>query len=158
MVSLKIPTETKLLEAAGRVALSHAQLEHFLRMTVKSLSGLSLQEALDATKTMKVYELREKIKKLFKQKTRDESEKTRLDALLNKAKRLSDERNSLIHRPWARDSQGKWVVKEEDHSWGEPPSNGKLNQLANNIWKTGIELNTARLHGFIKEVLSGSQV
>ena len=158
MVSLEIPTEAKLLQAAGRVALAHGQLEYSLRMTVKSISGLSVQEALDATATMKVYELREKIKKLFKQKTRDESEKTRLDSLLNKAKRLSEERNILIHRPWARDSQGKWVVKEEDHTWGKSPSNEKLDQLANNIWKVAIELNAARLHGFIKEVLSGSKV
>lgn len=155
MVSLEIPTDAELLQAAGRVALAHGQIEHTLRMTVKSLSGLSVQEALDATDTMKVYELREKIKKLFKQKSCDESAKTKLDALLNKAKRLSDKRNGLIHRPWAKDSQGQWVVKEEDHAWGQPPSIDELNQLAEDISETAVELNTARLCGFIKEALSG---
>ena len=96
MVSLAIPTDVELLQAAGRVALAHGQLEQILRMTVKSLSGLSIQEAMDATAPMKAYELREKIKKLFKQKSCDESAKTKLDALLNKAKRFSEERNRLL--------------------------------------------------------------
>lgn len=157
ILSLEIPADVDLLQAAGRVAFAHGQLEHVLRMTVKSLTGLSVQEALDATASMKVYELRDKIKKLFRQRTRDESAKSKLDALLNKAKRLSDKRNTLIHRPWAKDSQGRWVVKEEDHQWGQPPSVEALNQLADEIHRTAIELNTARLSGFVKEVASGSR-
>ena len=158
MVSLAIPTDVELLQAAGRVALAHGQLEQILRMTVKSLSGLSIQETMDATAPMKSYELREKIKKLFKQKSCDESAKTKLDSLLNKAKRFSEDRNRLIHRPWAKDSQGQWVVKEEDHAWGQPPSVKVLNQLADDIFQTAVELNAARLHGFIKEAISDSRV
>lgn len=158
MVSLAIPTDAELLQAAGRVALAHGQLEQILRMTVKSLSGLSIQETLDATAEMKSYQLREKIKKLFKQESCDESQKTKLDAILNKTKRLSDKRNHLIHRPWAKDGQGQWVVKEDDHAWGQPPSAQVLNQLADEIFQAAVELNTARLNGFIKEAISGSRV
>jgi len=157
MVSLNIPDDVDLLQAAGRVAFAHGQLEIVLRMTVMSLAGLSIREALDATATMKAYELRDKIKKLFRCKTRDESAKSKLDAFLNKAKRLSDKRNILIHRPWAKDPQGQWVVKEEDHAWGQPPSVDALNQLADEIHQTAIELNTARLSGFVKGVASGSR-
>jgi hypothetical protein len=153
-VSLELPIDAELLQAAGRVALACGQLEHMLCMTVKSLSGLSLRETLDATARMSASDLREKIKRHFKQKSRDEAAKTRLDALLNKAKRLSEKRNSLIHRPWARDKGGNWVVKEEDHTWGQPPSADELNQLADDIHSTAVELNTARLQGFIKEALS----
>jgi len=39
MVSLAIPTDVELLQAAGRVAFAHGQLEQILRMTVKNLSG-----------------------------------------------------------------------------------------------------------------------
>lgn len=154
MISLELPEDPKLLQAIGRVAVAHGQLEHILRMTIKVLSGLSVQEALDATSTMRVYDLRKKIKKLFEQKSHDEVAKTKLDALLNKAEQLSKKRNRLIHRPWAKDAHGKWVVKEEDHDWGPPPSAEELNQLAEGIWKNMIELNTARRKGFIKEVLS----
>ena len=156
MVSLEMPADPELLKAAGRVALAHGQLELVLCMTVKSLSELSVQEALDETATMKAYELREKIKQLFKQKRSDELAKIKLDALVNKAKRLSDKRNSLIHRPWAKDNRGQWVVKAEDHIWGKPPSIDQLNQLAEDIFESAIELNTARLSGFIKKALSGS--
>jgi hypothetical protein len=103
MLSLKLPTDLELLQAVGCVALAHGQLEHTLRMTVKILSGLSVQEALDATKMMGARDLRDKIKKLFKQRSRDEVGRTKLDALLNKAKRLSEKQNNLIHRPWAKD-------------------------------------------------------
>lgn len=156
MVLLEKCTDTELLQALGRVALAHGQMEHVLRMTVKSLSGLSVQEALDATATMKMSELRDSIKKLFKQKSCGESEKLKLNALLNKCKKLSERRNDLIHRPWAKDSTGQWVVKGEDHVWGQPPSNDELNQLATDISNAFVELNRARLDGFIKEVCSGA--
>jgi hypothetical protein len=155
MVSLEIPTDLKLLQAAGRVALAHGQMEHTLRMSVKILAGLSVQKALDVTATMTAHNLRETIKRLFKQQSRDESATKKLVKLLDKIKRLSEKRNRLIHRPWAKDRQGQWVVKEEDHAWGQPPSIDELNQLADEIFKTVIELNTARLHGFIKEALRG---
>jgi hypothetical protein len=154
MVSLVVPTDVELLKASGRVTLAHAQMEYVLCMTVKILSGLSLQEALDATAGMKVYKLRDKIQKLFKEQSPDESVKIILDALLGKAKRLLDKRIKLMHRPWAIDSRGQWVVKEESHAWGLPPSIDELNQLAKDISATAVELNTARLRGFIKVVLS----
>jgi hypothetical protein len=44
-------------------------------------------------------------------------------------------------------------VKEEDHSWGQRPFVDELNQLAEDIFNTVLELNTARLRGFINEVL-----
>jgi hypothetical protein len=154
MISLELPKYPKLLQAIGRVALAHGQLEHILRMTIKALSGLSVQKALDATSTMRVYDLRKKIKKLFEQKSHDEVAKTELDALLNKAEQFSKKRNKLIHRPWAKDAHGKWVVKEEDHVWGPPPTAEELNQLAEDIWKIMVELNTARLKDFLKDALS----
>lgn len=154
MISLELPKDPNLLQAIGRVALAHGQLEHILCMTVKILSGLSVQEALDATSTIGVYDLRKKIKKLFRQKSDDEAARIKLDALLGKAGRLSNKRNRLIHRPWAKDTHGSYVVKEEDHVWGPPPSAEELNQLAEDIWKIMVELNTARLKGFVKEALS----
>lgn len=154
MILLELPEDPKLLQAIGRVAVAHGQLEYILRMTIKVLSGLSVQEALDATSKKGVYDLRKKIKKLFEQKSANEVAKTKLDALLGKAERLSNKRNRLIHRPWAKDAHGKWVVKEEDHVWGPPPSAEELNQLAEGIWKIVIDLNTARLKGFIEKVLS----
>lgn len=151
-VRLVIPTDDELLKAAGRVAFAHAQLELSLRYTVKTLTGMSIDEALDATDAMKAYELRDKIKGLFRQKTKDEVAKTKLDALLNKTKRLSEQRNKFIHRALAQDAQGQWVMKDERHAWGPPPSVGELNQLADEIAQVFNELNKARLHGFINEV------
>ncbi len=49
IVDLSLPEDPALLEAAGRVALAHGQLELILRMTIKTLAGLSVDEALNAT-------------------------------------------------------------------------------------------------------------
>ena len=83
--------------------------------------------------------------------------KSKLDALLNKAKRLSERRNKFIHRPWAKNAQGEWVVKDGEHEWGPPPSVEELNLLASDISQAMNELNDGRLRGFIKEAASGSR-
>jgi len=145
------------LQAAGSVAIAHGQLEHILCMTVKSLSGVSVQEALDATSNMKAWELRATIKKLFNQKTRDEAVRIKMKSLLAKAERLSNRRNELIHRPWGVDEIGKVVVKDSDHEWGDPPTPLELNVLSQKIRETALELNTARLDGFIKDVVDNAE-
>ena len=43
-VVLDLPGDNALLEAAGRVALMHGQLELMLRMTVKTLTGLEMSK------------------------------------------------------------------------------------------------------------------
>jgi hypothetical protein len=45
---LLLPSDTKLVAAFGRVALAHAHLDHVIRMTLKTLTGVSMQEAWDA--------------------------------------------------------------------------------------------------------------
>lgn len=67
-VDLSMPEDRNLLEAAGRVALAHGQLELMLRMTLKTLTGLSVDEALDATEKSKNWELRKDILDTFRRK------------------------------------------------------------------------------------------
>ena len=69
-VTLQLPDDQELIKAAGCVALAHGQLELMLRMTIKTLAGATVQEALDATARSKNWELREEIKKHFNSKTK----------------------------------------------------------------------------------------
>lgn len=152
MVDLSLPEDDALLAAAGRVALAHAQLELMLRMVVKSLSGLTVREALDATRDHKSWELRKEIKGLVNQKTRSKETRLKVRADLGKCKSLSDRRNELLHNAWGIAEDGSVVANGPTHAWGEAPSAGDLNALAKEITAQVTALNDARLKGFIRDI------
>lgn len=152
MVNLSLPGDGELLAAAGRVALSHGQLELMLRMTIKTLSGLSVSEALNATGKMKNWEIRKEIESLFKRKSAEPAERLKLKAILGKCEQLSEERNRLVHNAWALAEDGSVLMKGDRRAWGEAASADDLNALAQEIGDTVNALNEARLKGFIREV------
>jgi hypothetical protein len=49
MLMFYVPDDRELLAALGEVTLRHEHLSHILKMTIKSIAGLSVAEALDAT-------------------------------------------------------------------------------------------------------------
>jgi hypothetical protein len=63
MMAYKIPTDEKLLAAVGRIAVTHGHLDHAVRMLIKSICAISLEEAMDATKRTGSAELRIRVKK-----------------------------------------------------------------------------------------------
>jgi len=157
-VVLDFPGDTALLEAAGKVSLAHGQLELMLRMTIKILSGLSVQDALDATASSKNWELRRDIDKLFRQKTKDVVLHYQLKALLARCEQLSEERNKLLHNAWAITPDGSVVVKGDKHAWGKAPTADDLNELASEIKKYVGLLDQARLEGFISDVCKADKL
>jgi hypothetical protein len=156
-VNLQLPDEPGLLEAAGRVALAHGQLELMLRMTVKTLAGLTVKEALNATEKSKNWELRKDIVSLFNNKTKDPSLRLKLKAILGDCGRLSDERNRLLHNAWALAVDGSVVSKGPDHAWGSAAGPDDLDELASEISGAVANLNRERLRGFIRQVCDNSQ-
>jgi hypothetical protein len=135
-----------------RVALAHGQLELMLRMTIKTLAGLTVQEALDATRNLRNWELRKNIKKLFNDKTRDQHLRLKLQAILGKCEYLSQERNKLIHNTWGLDRDGSVLMQGDDHAWGPAPTPSDLADLASAISEVVNTLNQERLRGFIHRV------
>ncbi len=49
MITLKIPGDRKLLAAVGKVALRSSLLDLVMRMTIKVITGVSVEDALRAT-------------------------------------------------------------------------------------------------------------
>jgi hypothetical protein len=156
-VDLVLPDDPDLPEAAGRVALAHGQLELMLRMTIKTLGGLTVDEALYATEKSKNWELRRDIVSLFNSKTKDTSLRLKLRAVLGKCESLSDKRNRLLHRAWALDSDGCIVTKGPDHTWGKQTTPNDLRKLASEIGGVVTTLNHERRSGFIGKVCEASQ-
>ena len=153
---LALPQHPGLLEALGRLAVAHTHLELILRYTVKTISGVSVRDALDATSGARISDVRRRIKKLFVQKKSPESEVVKLDALLNRARLLSEARNDFLHSAWSQTEAGEAVRKrEEDHQWVLAPSKEDVDTVTVKIMELAGEINNARLHGFIYEIVKG---
>ena len=150
---LKIPSHPGLIEALGRLAIAHTHLELILRYVVKTLSELSVNDALDATSGDSTSEVRRRIKKLFKEKKPVPSEETQLDSLLGAARRLSEKRNAFLHSAWSQTEAGEIILKQEDHQWGPAPSKEQVDQITDQIMGLANKINDARLTGFISEVV-----
>ena len=122
---------------------------------MKTLAGLSVKEALDATNRARISDVRTRIRKLFEQQKPLELEKARLEALLGAAARLSEERNKVLHSAWSETEAGVTVRKREsDHQWVSAPLKEDVDTVTAEIMELAGEINHARLRGFIYEVVS----
>lgn len=151
-VVVGVPEDPDLLCAIGRVTAAHANLELVLKMCVKSLAGLSVKEAMLAYDRANTSEVRECIRKLFRQSSDDEKLRCKLLALLGEAKKIAEDRNNLIHRPWAISKSGDLLSPDEERIWTDPPAPAELDNLAKRISDLACRLNYERLHGFIHDV------
>lgn len=154
---LHVPDDCDLLAAVGVVALRHAHLDHILRMTVKSLSGVTVREALDETSRAGSRQLRTRIKKLAKGKLSEGAAMLQLDALLERCRKATEERNRLIHDIWASELDGDPKIMNSDHTWGPIPSIGELEALSSQLVQLTLELNLARLEGFLHLALESNR-
>lgn len=157
MITFAIPSDAKLLEALGVISLRHAHLDHILRMTIKSLSGVDVQQALDATAFHGSSVLRERINKLGRLKLGEGSELIRLQALLERCKRATLKRNELVHNIWARELDGEPMVQTSNHEWKPIPTIQELDVLSAELARLTSELNEARLVGFLAEAIKAKK-
>lgn len=148
-----VPNRPQLLEALGRLTIAHTHLERILWYTVKTLSGLSGPKNLDPTRRKPISDLRRRIKKRFKKHHPSVAETYRLDELLEKAKLLSGKRNSYMHRAWSETEAGQAILLGEDLQMGAAPSEAAIERVASEILALGKQINYARIHGFIHEVV-----
>jgi len=151
---MQIPSDEKILAAVGKIAIRHGQLDHILKMTVKSILGISIEKALDATQRQASSELRKRVRTLAKQKLGEGNTLVRLDALLTRAKRATESRNEILHSLWAVELDGNTVIRDENHKFQEVPEIDELEKVANGLAKITADLNEARLDGFLKDALT----
>ena len=153
MIGHGLPTDKKILAAVGSIALRHGQLDNALRMTIKDLTGVDQTEALDATARDGSRELRERIRKLARQRIGDGAALVRLQALLTRAGRATEKRNELMHAVWGTELDGGPMIRGDDHEFGPAPSVTELEKLEREITIILDALIQARLNGFILEAL-----
>ena len=154
MITMDIPDDNSVLVAVGTIALRHSQLDYILRMTVKSILRISVREARNATARQGSRELRNRVRILAKQKFGEGETLVKLDALLNRARRATENRNDVLHSLWAQDRDGNAVIRDDDSDTFQPgPNKDDLETLANDLAIIASELNSARLDGFLKDLV-----
>jgi hypothetical protein len=153
MIGMAVPDRT-VLEAYGLVSIRHTQLDHILRFTIKTLAGLTVDEALDSTARTGSAELRDRIKKLARKRLGEGRPLELLRSILTRCERLTEQRNRLLHGVIGRELDGDEVMHNADNTWGRLPSVEELHQLAAQIAAITNELNDARLFGFLGEALA----
>lgn len=153
MMHFYVPESKDLLAAFGEVNLRHEHLNHVLRMTVKTLAHLAVNEALDATARDTSSQLRERVRKLARQQLGEGEPLLKLQALVERCKRATDRRNDLVHSVWAKELDGEAVRRNSSHGWQPLPTVGELQTLGADMSALTNELNLARLEGFLYEAL-----
>lgn len=159
MIIGSLPQDPQILAAIGAVSVRHGQLDYALRMTVKSISGIGIGPALDATEGKSSHELRQLIRKMARKKLGDASNcYLLLAALLTRAQEVTRQRNEFMHGLWAFDlDEGRDRFRHKSKDWRETPKADELTALADETAQIADELHEARLHGFLKEALSEAE-
>lgn len=154
MVSFHVPQNSDLLAAVGEVAIRHEQLNHILKMTIKSLTGVTPEEALKATTHEGSAQLRDRVRKNARKRLGEGAPLVKIQAILADCKRLTDKRNDLIHGLWAQELYGDAHIRDSYGNEKPIPTATELRELARELSDLTGHLNTERLEGFIFQALS----
>ena len=154
LMMLDVPDDEELLAAFGEMAIRHEQLNYVLRMMIKTLARLTLQEALDATTNDGSGHLRNRIRKLARQRLGEGQPLLKVQALMGRCQRVTDKRNELVHCVWAKERDGEAQLRNADHIWRPLPTRQELSELSSEIRDLTSALNKARLEGFLSEALA----
>jgi hypothetical protein len=151
-----MPENADLLAAWARVTIRHSQLDYTLRMVIKSLTGVSLEVARDATAFQGSGELRTRILKLARKRLGEGVPLIQLQALIERCRRLTGRRNDLTHGIVVSD----WLGNETTMYPADAPlpTVEELHALANDIATVTGELNTARISGWLAEALRARSI
>jgi hypothetical protein len=152
-----LPSDNATLAAIGKVALRHDQLDNQLRMLVGDLTAVSKEEALEATVRDGSRQLRERVGRLAKARFGEGRPLVRLQALLERAKRVTERRNDLMHAVWGTELDGGAMVRGDDHLFRPAPTAAELDGLEDSIAKILEDIIHARMEGFVAEALKNKR-
>lgn len=152
-----IPDDPEFLQAVAKVTITHAHLDYALRMCIKSLANLAIEEALDATNYEGSRALRDRIRRLARARLGEGQPLLKLQALMKRCEEFSEQRNGLTHHIIGITEEWKWLEhpmrRLPDHSWETLPSPKDLDKLADSITALVSDLNHARLSGWLAAAL-----
>jgi hypothetical protein len=155
-VGFHIPVDNReLLAALGEISLRHGHIDHVMKLLIKTFSDVTIQEAMDATARESSWNLREWVKKLARDKLGKGPALVKVQALLERASRITERRNALVHILCGKDQDGNPVAATEDLTvWKPLPTVADLNALAADMAALRVDISKARgKFGFITQAL-----
>jgi hypothetical protein len=154
MMVFHMPEDPAWQQAYGRVAIVHAQLDHILRMFIKSLAGVTVEEALAATEREGSAVLRDRIRKLAKSRLGEGQNLIKVQALVERCRQATERRNEWTHNIIGRDMDGtEEAMFKGGQKWGPLPAVSEMDALVEAMYQLIGEINYARLHGWLAQVL-----
>jgi hypothetical protein len=147
-----LPNDPTILATVGKIALRHGQLDNTLRMVIRQLADVSLEVALDGTAHQGSRELRERVRKLAKSRLGEGPALLQLDAILQRARLASDQRNDILHSVWGV-ADGRDFVRGKDKVFHPAPTVEELESCLKELMKLIDEIHYARFSGFLFEAL-----
>jgi hypothetical protein len=150
MISLGLPNDPSEVAAIGKVAIRHGQLDHGLKLTIRSIRGLSVEQALAETKRKSVHQLQALVEEHARDRFGEAPMLVRIRELLHLSRRAADYRNSVLNDFWAAESDAAPIHAPE----GRPvalPRVAELEAVADNLFSVVKELDHERHHGCLHE-------
>lgn len=156
MIELGIPEDApELLQALGRLAIAHGNLEMVQIMCLKTLENLRPQVALETYRRGGAGKIRERIEKIVSERARSHelSRKNVIIEYLRDGRCHGKRRNALVHRFWGKRVDGTWVTSGDESVWEQTPSLDVINDLIKSVLETTSQLDNERFSGgFIHEL------
>jgi hypothetical protein len=146
MISLGLPKDPAVLVAIGRVAIRHGQLNHGLKLTIRSIRGISVEQALAETKRKSPHQLRALIEEHARDRFGEAPTLVRIRELLHRSRKATDHRNSVLDDLWATESDGAPIQAPERRPRALPRV-AELEAVADNLFSVVRELDHERHHG-----------
>lgn len=145
-VGFHVPVENReLLAALGEISLRHGHIDHVMKLLIKTFSDVTIQEAMDATARESSWTLRDWVKKLARDKLGRGPELVKVQALLERAGRITERRNALVHILCGEDQDGNPVAATEDLAvWKPLPTVDDLNSLSADMEALRRDISKAR--------------
>jgi hypothetical protein len=141
---LYMPKDREFLAAIGTLALRHEQMNYVLRLTIKSLTGLSIDEIMRETKRNSSKELRAKVRKNSKERPGLGDHSLKLQIALAECEILTTERNELIHGVCTKKPDGAVQIRDSVGTTRQIPSAKNIISLSRKIEKLTAHLDKIR--------------
>jgi hypothetical protein len=157
MNSLSLPHDPAEVVAIGKVAIRHGQLDHGLKLTIKSIRRISVEQALTETRRKSPHQLRALVEEHARNRFGEAPNLVRIRELLHRARQATDHRNSVLDELWATESDGAPIHAPERHPMALPRV-AELKAVADNLFSVVKELDHERHRGCLREATEASTV
>jgi hypothetical protein len=148
-ISFSLPSVT-VVRHIGAIVIKHGQLEHVQRIALKRILKITIHDKryVHEVQGLMPKELREKVATQLKTSPVDQETKVELSRLLKEARRVSTERNKLVHGAWSREVRNNprarrepLMLRDTGKTPESIPSVSELKKLASDIDAVRDQLN-----------------